>query len=139
MVSANVQLVRSILAANRRGDYSSTGWADPGIEFVIADGPSPGSWKGLAGMAEGWRELASAWEDFRTEADEFRALDEERVLVLIHRTGRGKLSGLELAATLTKGASVLHVRDGKVTRVVVYFDRKRALTDLGLALEDGSQ
>jgi ketosteroid isomerase-like protein len=130
MAAANVELVRSILAANRRGDYSSTGWADPEIEFVIADGPSPSSWKGLAGMAEGWRELASAWEDFRTEADEFRPLDEERVLVLIHRTGRGKVSGLELAAMLTKGASVFHVRGGKVTRLVVYFDRERALADL---------
>jgi ketosteroid isomerase-like protein len=133
VASANVELVRAILEANQRGDYSATGWADPAIEFVIADGPSPGSWNGLEGLAAGWRELASAWDELSTEAEEFRVLDEQRVLVLIHRRGRGKASGLKLEPSLSKGASVFHVRGGKVTKLVVYMQRARALTDLGLA------
>jgi ketosteroid isomerase-like protein len=134
-VSAKLDLVRSILAANRRGDFSSTDWADPEIEFVVADGPSPGTWKGLAGMAAGWRDVASVWENWRTEAEEFRELDEERILVLIHRRARGKTSGFELDETLSKGASLFHVRGGKVTRIVNYFSRQRALSDLGLSSE----
>jgi hypothetical protein len=58
---------------------SSAEWAHPEIEYVWIGGPSPGSWRGTVGMAATWRELLSAWEDLRTEAEEYRELDEERV------------------------------------------------------------
>jgi ketosteroid isomerase-like protein len=138
VTSPNVELVRSIFVAFERGDYSSAQWAHPEIEYVFADGPSPGSWTGLAGLAEGQRSFLSAWEELRTEVDECRELDDERVLVLVHWSGRGKTSGLELAQMRAKGASVFHFRGGKVTRIVIYLDRERALADLGLAPEASS-
>jgi ketosteroid isomerase-like protein len=129
---ANLDLVRSIYAAWERGDFSSTEWAHPDIEFVLPDGPDPGTWRGLAVMAKAWRSRLGAWEDFRVEAEEFRELDGERVLVLYHLSGRGKTSGLEIGQVGAKGADLLHVRDGKVTRLVPYWDRERAFADLGL-------
>jgi ketosteroid isomerase-like protein len=132
-VSANLDLVRSIRAAWERGDYGSTEWAHPEIEFAVVDGPSPGTWKGLAGMAKGMREALSAWRmGFRSQADEYRELDDERVLVLIEFRGRGKASGLDVEQLGTKGADVFHLRDGKVMRLVLYWDRDRAFADLGL-------
>jgi ketosteroid isomerase-like protein len=131
--SPNLDLVRSIYAAWERGDFSSAEWADPNIEFVIADGPSPGTWTGLSGLAEGHRAWLSAWEGFRSEAQEYRELDDERVLVLSQYSGRGKTSGLELGQMRAKGAGVAQIRDGKVTRLVWYTNRDRALADLGLA------
>ncbi len=132
MSQENLNVVRSIFAAWERGDFSSAEWAHPEIEFVAADGPEPGSWTGVAAMAEAWRESLTAFEELRTEADEFRVLDDERVLVLMRFRGRGKTSGLEVGETQMKGANLFHVRDGKVTRLVTYWDRERAFADLGL-------
>jgi ketosteroid isomerase-like protein len=137
-LTANLDLVRSIYADWERGDLSSTDWADPEIEYIFADGPSPAMWTGLAGMAEGWREWLSAWDGYRTEAEGYRELDGERVLVLAGNTGRGKTSGVEIGQVQPRGAAVFRIRDGKVTRLVVYWDRDRALADLGLAPEGGS-
>jgi ketosteroid isomerase-like protein len=89
-------------------------------------------------MTEGARANLTAWEDFRVEADEFRELDDERVLVLHCFPGRGRRSGLELEQLRARGASVLHVRDGKVRRLVAYMDSELALAYLGLAPEADS-
>jgi ketosteroid isomerase-like protein len=133
---ANLDLVRSILAAWERGDFSRADWAHPGIEFVVADGPAPGRWTGRGGMAEGARPLVNAWEDLRAVVEEYRELDNERVLVLVRRRGRGKTSGMELGQLGSKGADLFHVRDSKVTRIVAYWDRERAFADLGLTSEE---
>jgi ketosteroid isomerase-like protein len=138
MASANVNLVRSIFADWERGDYSSAEWADREIEFGFADGPDPRITTGLAGMRESFREFLSAWEAFRADAEEYRELDDERVLVLVGWSGHGKTSGLELGGLRTPAAALVHVRDGKVVRLVLYIDRERALTNLGLAPEAGA-
>jgi ketosteroid isomerase-like protein len=77
------------------------------------------------------RDIFSAWDDYRQHPDEYRELDDERVLVVYRRSGRGKTSGMEITA-LGRGAALFHIRDGKVTRIVAYFDSDRALADLGL-------
>ena len=136
MASANLDLVRSIYASWEEGDFGRAArWADPEIEFVVVEGPSPGSWTGLAGMAEGYGAFMRAWDDLRVAAEEYRELDAERVLVFDHASGRGRTSGLDLAQMRAEGAVLFHVRDGRVTRLVLYWDRARALLELGRAAD----
>jgi ketosteroid isomerase-like protein len=131
-MSANLDLVRSIYADWERGDFSSAEWAHPQIEYVRADGPEPGTWTGLARMAEAARTYLDAWDDYRFVVEEYRELDNGRVLVLYHPVGRGKTSGLQLGQMRTRPAHVWHVREGKVMKLVIYLARDRALADLGL-------
>jgi len=132
MASANVELVRSIGAAWERGDFRhSAQWAHPEIEFVFADGPTPGSWKGLASMEQFFRDFVGAWERHRLLPEEYRELDGDRVLALGHAVGQGKRSELDLAQVRTAGATLVHIREGKVTRLVVYSRWVRAGTNRG--------
>jgi hypothetical protein len=119
--------------------FSSVVWAHPDIEYGTADGPSPSSVTGVAGMADSTRDWMAVWQDWRVEGDEYRELDGGRVLVLVRYSGRGRTSGMQIAQVRTTGATLFHLSGGKVTRLVFYLDRERALADLGLAPEAGSR
>jgi ketosteroid isomerase-like protein len=131
MSSTSIELVQSLFAAWSRGDYSSFAWAHPEIEFTVADGPSPGTWTGVAGMVKGYGEVMNAWEDYGGEAEGYEELDDGRVLALIRLSGRGKVSGMDLGNMQPKGAAgIFEVHDGKVTKITLYWERERALADL---------
>ena len=129
-MSEILDLVRSMYAAWERGDFSSTEWADPAIEFVLTGGaPGDGSWRGRASMERGWGDFLHQWADLCVQVEEIRALDDERVLALDSPHGYGRTSGVEIGG---KGATVFHIREGRVTRLVNYWNRDRAFADLGL-------
>jgi len=130
-VSENLDLVRSIYADWELGDFSSAAWAHPDVEFAMVGGPQPGAWKGLAGMAEGYRDWLRAWKDFRATPEEYLVIDDQRILVLVRNSGRGRASGLGLEQQSV--ANLFDLRDGKVVRIAVYLERDLAFADLGLA------
>jgi ketosteroid isomerase-like protein len=132
-MSENLELVRSIFEPVEQGDFGDARWADREIEYTIVDGLEPGSFKGREGLVEAMHETLRPWERVETHVDRYRELDSQRVLVLTRVRGRGKASGMALEALSSDGAQVVHIRDGKVTRIDVYYDRHRALADLGLA------
>ena len=132
MSSANPDLVRSVYAAWERGDFASAEWAHPEIAFGMADGPEPFSVSGIAQMRVAFSEFLGTWNDFRVEAQEYRELDDERVLVCVHNSGSGKSSRMEIGRT-AHGANLWVIRNGKVVEFVIYFNRDRAFSDLGLA------
>jgi ketosteroid isomerase-like protein len=131
-VSANLNLVKSIYADWERGDWSSAEWADSEIQFEMVGGLIDGTWIGIAEMGRAWERMVNAWDDLTANPEEFRELDDGRVLVLLHNSGRGRESGIEIEEFSTRSANVFTIRDGKVKRLVLYWDRDRAIADLGL-------
>jgi hypothetical protein len=136
-MSANLDLVRSIVADWEHGDYSRADWADPEIEYVYPDeGPElDPTTTGVARMNERWRESLDAWRETRYEATAVRELDPDRVLVIARFTGQGKTSGLEIDK-LGEVATVFHLNAGKVSRLTTYLRAKDALADLSLTPDE---
>ena len=131
MTAANIDLVRAIYESWERGDFSRTSeWAHPEIECVSFGGPIAGAYTGPAAIAEGWRALLDTVDDARPTAEDYRDVDGERVLVLGCLRGREKSSG---AAVEQLRANLFRIRDGKVVRLIFYWDRERAFADLGLS------
>jgi hypothetical protein len=136
-MSANLDLVRSIYADWEHGNFSSVEWANPEIEYVEAEmGMFPRtSSHGPVGLAEAARARLEVLEDVRALAEEYRELDDSRVLVLDLTGGRWKRSGIEFGVSTSRpwaGAHLFHIRLGKVTKLVVYSSRDSAFADLGL-------
>jgi ketosteroid isomerase-like protein len=136
MASANLDIVRSILQEWERGDFSSAEWAHPEIEYLSADPVLLLDGVGLGEMAKAWRNWLGAWEDFHVDGDKYRQLDGERVFVFVRYSGRGNPGGLQVEPI--DAACLFHLHDGKVVKLVLYWDRDRALADLGLAPEADS-
>jgi hypothetical protein len=131
MSETNQELLRALFADWERGDFfKHTDWAHPEIECVMADGPAPGSGNGLAGMATVFRDVIAPFEDFRVTVEEYREIDERRVLAFVKFSGRGKTSGLEIAQMDSNNACVLDIDGGTVRRLTLDWDRQRISADL---------
>jgi ketosteroid isomerase-like protein len=128
-----LEVVRAIYEAWGRGDYSGTDWLDPEMELVDVDGPEPASAKGVAEVAALWAARLRAFDNFTSGAEEIRSLGDGVFLVLLTNTGRGKSSGLEVGESAMPGVNVVHMRAGRILRLYAYWNRERALADLGLA------
>lgn len=129
MASANLDLVRSLQGAWERGDYGSTGWADPEIEFVMEGEffPDPGTYRGVEAMARAWSRWLDAWEGFHTSEPELIDLG-DRVVVLYTIHGRGRSSGVEVESPV---ANVFTFRAGKVVRLDL-LTREQGLKAVGI-------
>ena len=70
-----------------------------------------------------------AWEGWAVEPEHYRVLDRGRSFAIVTTSGRGRSSGLGGGQFTRPGANLFHVRDGKVTKLVIYWDVDRAFAD----------
>ena len=129
MSQENVEVVRRSL-----DHWNETGepiWEllDPDLEYII-DPPAflAGTYRGLAQFKSVNSRGAELFDEFRYEADELLPAG-DLVVSLGDLRVRGSLSG---ARAVWESGAVWELRDGRIVRVRIYFDREEALRDAGL-------
>ena len=123
MSEKNVETLRRGYEALNRGDVEAVlQMCDPDIECELPEGGiTAGTLRGhqaLKGFLEGWIE---SFEVFRLDPERFFDSD-DRVVVFLHTSGRGRGSGLEMNA---RPAHVWTIKSGKAVRVQVFADSER--------------
>jgi uncharacterized protein len=127
MSRENVEVVRQAFEAFQRRDNEAVfACYDPEVEI---HGQVDGSvYRGLDGVRAFFRDWLPAWEEYRSEVEEWIDAG-DHVIVVIHQRGRGKLSG---AVVEQRRAHVWTVRDGKLWRLRIYATKEEALKAVGL-------
>lgn len=126
----DLELLRDAYSDWARGDFSRSDMWSPEVEFVIA-GVESRTYSGVKGVREGWFDFLSAWEDFRVEGVEFIPAEREDLyVVLCHLSGRGKESTVPIEA---ETANTVIVRNARIVRFELFWDREEALEAAGLA------
>jgi len=136
-VSANLDLVRSIYADWKHGDFSlvdrESEWRDvfePDFEWHTRDDlPDAGVRKGYEGTVRLRDEWVEAFDDMHVDLDELIDAG-DHVIAITRLCGCLRGSGRELDVQETQ---VWKLRDGRVTEVRAYLTRSAALEAVGLS------
>jgi ketosteroid isomerase-like protein len=129
----NVEVVQRAAAAFNEhgieGAVTAELFADE-VEFhEPPEQPAPRSARGREEVRRLFGEFDAAWAEHKTEPEEFRALDHERVLVLSVERFKGR-DGMAVEAP---GAAIFTVREGKIIGWQAFWDKQTALEAAGLA------
>lgn len=126
----NLEAARRLLEAFDRGDLETVlSVLDPEIEiFLPADLPNSGTFHGHEGYLKWIQAWLEAWEDYRLEAKELRAVGDHHVLTVGRQSARGKGSGLPIEMTIYM---IAEYRDAKIIRLQMYADEQSALDAAG--------
>ena len=116
---SNAELVVETLAAYQRGDDETVrAGMHPDVEVYSEPGMiNSGSYAGFEGFKQWASQWEEAWEEITYEPVEFIDVDDARLVVRTHVTGRGAGSGLEIDRDF---AFLYEIEDGRATRFHLY-------------------
>jgi ketosteroid isomerase-like protein len=120
MPQNDVEVVRRLFSA-----FDGQEWAvaldllDRNVEWS----PTEGRYHGHEGVVSAMAEWLEPWEEHTVEAEEILEAH-DRVLAVVHLTGRGAGSGLEVDQRFFQ---LYDVREGRIVRMVEYVTRAGAL------------
>ena len=132
-MSANAELVRQAFEALSRGDYGEAAprFHDDAVWHNTADFPGERSCVGPAAIVDFWRALMEHFEGAEERMQIEQTVEGEHAVVLaIHSVGRGRASTVPIDV---RWGAAFHVRNGRISRVDVHGDWRKALSSAGLA------
>ena len=120
MAQENVEVVRRLFAAFDDQEWEvALALLDPEVEWS----PVEGAFRGPQGVVAALIEWIEPWDEHTVEAEEIEGAF-DRVLAVIHLTGRGAGSGMEVDQRFFQ---VYEVSDGRIVRMVEFVTRSEAL------------
>ena len=120
MAQENVEVVRQLFGALDTQNWEiALGLFDPEVEWS----PMEGTFHGPEGVVTSLAEWLEPWEEHSIDAEEITEVG-GRVLAVIHLTGRGTGSDMEIDQRFFQ---IYSVRDGRIVRMVEFVERGPAL------------
>ena len=120
MSHGNVEVVRRLFAAFEGEDWQAAlDLFDPTVEWS----PTEGTYHGPEGVVSSLVEWFGPWEEHHVQVEEVTVAGDQ-VLAVVHLTGRGARSGVEIDQRFFQ---VYAVRSGKIIRMAEFVTRDEAL------------
>jgi len=134
-MSKDLETLEAVMDEWSRGRFwHADAYADD-VVFVVS-GPDAAEYHGIDQLTTAWRDFLSAWNDFHIETERVVRGREGVYALLIRLLARGKGSGIDTDAEV---ANVVQMRDGRIARLEMFWDRAAALRAAGVkdAAEQG--
>ena len=118
------------LQVNERGFAAVADFLAPEFTMDSPQGVEASQAHDEAGLQKWFEKMEEVWERLAFDPTEISALDAERVISVVHTSGRAKGSGIEIDQELTH---LWTLRDGKAVRLETYSTKREALEAAGLS------
>jgi ketosteroid isomerase-like protein len=131
MSRENVEIVRSFYNAWALDDLPGPiDLMDPDIEYANPAGAiEPGTRRGRTAFGRALERVFDGWETWQMEPEEFRAVGDDGVAVVVRYRARGRGSGVEVEG---RESALWTIRDGRVTRYAWFHEPADAFRAAGL-------
>jgi ketosteroid isomerase-like protein len=131
MSDENVEIVRErYQQVNKRGFAAVADFLSPDFTMDSPQGVEASQAHDKAGLQRWFEKMDEIWETLVFDPTEISALDAERVIAVVHTSGRAKGSGIEIDQELTH---LWTLQDGKAVRFETYSTKREALEAAGLS------